>query len=188
MSINRMPRGMTTPRQVPWLPTFLLTTLLTGCGYSVGGHADLVPKTIQTISIPAFTNGSTRYHLTDRLPDAIAREFAARSRYRIVSDPNQADAVLRGTVVNYASYVTIVDPTTGRASGVDLRVNLKISLTERNTGKVLFNRPNLEARERYQVSTSTTDPAAYFDESDSALNRVSQQVARQVVTAILENF
>jgi hypothetical protein len=74
---------------------------------------------------------------------------------------------------------------TGRASGVQLHVIMQISLVDRATGKVLFNRPNFEVRERYQISVS---PGVYFEESDAALKRVSEQVARQVVTAILENF
>ena len=89
------------------------------CGYHVAGHADLMPKTIQTICIPAFTNATTRYKLTDQLPEAIAQEFISRTRYQIVTDPNTADAVLRGTVLNYISYATVVDPTTGRATAVD---------------------------------------------------------------------
>src|ERR1051326_7616092 len=66
--------------------------LLSSCGYHVAGHSDLLPQTIHTIAIPAFSNATTRYKLTERLPEALAREFIARSRYRIVSDPNKADA------------------------------------------------------------------------------------------------
>lgn len=163
----------------------LAALLLAACGYHVAGRADLVPKNIQTIAIPAFSNITTRYKLTDRLPEAISREFISRTRYHIVSDPGQADAVLRGSVLNYSSYPTIFDPTTGRASGVQLQVVLQVSLVERASGKVLFNRPRMEVRERYQIST---DPSVFFEESDAALDRASQQTARQVVSAILENF
>jgi hypothetical protein len=162
-----------------------IAMLSVSCGYHVGGKADLLPKTIQTISIPAFTNVTTRYKLTDRLPEAISREFIARTRYRIVSNPDHADAILKGSVLNYASFPTVFDPRTGRASAVDVRVYMQVTLTERMTGKVLFTRPYFEARERYEVSEF---PAAYFDESDAALDRVSKQVAQQLVASILENF
>jgi hypothetical protein len=158
---------------------------LASCGYRVAGKADLLPKTIQTVCIPAFANATTRYKLTDRLPEALSREFIARTRYRIVPDTAHADAILKGTVLNYGSFPTVFDPRTGRASAVDVRVYLKIELTERATGKVLFTRPYYEARERYEVSEF---PAAYFDESDAALERVSKQVAQQLVTSILEDF
>ena len=51
---------------------------LTGCGYHVAGHADLLPKTIKTVAIPAFGNVTARYKLTDQLPEAIAHEFIAK--------------------------------------------------------------------------------------------------------------
>jgi outer membrane lipopolysaccharide assembly protein LptE/RlpB len=159
--------------------------LLAGCGYHVTGHTDLLPKTISTIAVPPFANITTRYKLSDELPEAIAREFNTRTRYKVVSDPNAADAVLRGSVVNYLHYPTVADPTTGRATEVDLRVYLRVELVERATGKVLFSRPSMEVRERYEISI---DPKAYFEESDAALARASKDVAQQIVTAILTNF
>jgi RNase P/RNase MRP subunit p29 len=167
------------------LASIPLALALASCGYHVGGRADLLPASIKTIAVPAFSNQTTRYKLTDRLPEAISREFITRTRYRVISNVDTADAVLRGTVVNYSSNPTILDPATGRASGVELHVTLQVNLVERATGKVLFSRPSFEVRERYQIST---DPSVYFEESDEALNRASLQVARQVVTAILENF
>ena len=44
------------------------------CGYHVGGKADLVPKSIQTIAIPAFAGSSAaRYKLMDALPKQMGR-------------------------------------------------------------------------------------------------------------------
>lgn len=163
---------------LPW-------ALAASCGYHVAGKADLVPKTVHSIAIPAFGNLSTRYRLTDQMPEAIAREFLSRTRYKISSDPNEADAVVRGAIIAYTSFPVVFDPTTSRASAVEVHVNLQVSLVERATGRVLFTRPNFEIRERYQISL---DPATFFEESDAALARASTQVARQVVSAILENF
>jgi hypothetical protein len=43
----------------------------------------------------------------------------------------------------------------------------------------------VEFRERYEISVN---PQQYFDESQAALQRLSRDVARTVVSAILENF
>src|ERR1700675_974602 len=102
---------------------------LSSCGYHVAGKADLVPKSVHTIAIPAFANITTRYKLTDHLPQAITREFIARTRYQIVTDANQADAVLRGSIVNYVAFPTTIDQQTGRASGLQVNVTLQITLT-----------------------------------------------------------
>ena len=167
-----------------WVTAAGFLLLASSCGYHTGGHGDLIPKTVHTIAIPAFSNVTTRYKLTDQLPEAITREFISRTRYRIVTDASAADAILEGAVLSYQSFPTIVDPTLG-TTAVEVHVGLRLTLRERATGKVLYSRPNYEIRERYQVSTN---PTAYFEESDSALARASQQTAQQVVSSILEAF
>lgn len=163
----------------------LIAALWAGCGYRVAGKADLLPRHIETIAIPAFGNVTTRYKLTDRLPAAIGREFLSRTRYRVVADPAQADAVLEGSVVSYNAWPTIIDPATGRSTGVQVSVILNVALKERVTGEVLYARMSMEARERYEISV---DQMAYFEESDPALERLSRDVARSVVSAVLEKF
>jgi hypothetical protein len=165
--------------------TALLPLLLVSCGYRFSANEDVLPKTIRTVSVPAFTNLTTRYKLTDQLPEAISREFITRTRYRVVSDSTTADAVLRGTVINYSFYPTIFDPATFRAAFAELHVTLSVTLTERATGKVIFSRPNFDVRETYQISPDATQ---YFEESDPALKRAGQQVARSIVSAVLQNF
>jgi hypothetical protein len=172
-------------RRPVWLLPLLALLAATSCGYHVAGRADLVPKTIHTIAIPPFANGTTRYKLTGWLAEATAREFISRTRYRIVANPNDADAVLNGSVTNFTSFPTVFDPSTGRASAVEVHVYMRVELVERATGKTIFSRPSFEVRERYQISV---DPNAFFEESDTALDRLSKQTARQVVSAVLENF
>ena len=159
--------------------------LAAGCGYHVAGRADLVPKSVKTIAVPSFGNATIRYKLADRLAAAVTRELISRTRYQVVADPNQADAILSGSVVNYNAYPTVFDDRTGRASGVLAIVQLQISLQDRATGKLIYSRPYLEFRERYEISV---DQVAYFDESDTAMQRLSRDVARAVVSSILEMF
>jgi hypothetical protein len=159
---------------------------LGGCGYHVAGQANLVPKTVHTIAIPPFENATVRYKLTDLLPEDIGREFISRTKYEVISDPTQADAVLKGTVINYLAYPTLIDQSTGRTSGLQIIVRLAVTLTERSTGKVIFTRPYFESHERYELAV--TNNIQYFDESGSAVERLSKDVARDVVTSILDNF
>ena len=157
--------------------------LSTACGYHVSGHGDMLPKTIQTISVPAFGNMTSRYKLARTLPEDITRELLSRTHYKIVADPNQADAVLTGTLNNFVAYPTI--SANGRSTTVEAVVTLQINLTNRATGAVLFSRTGAEFRERYEISV---DPKAYFDESGTAMERLSKSVAKDVVSAILEGF
>ena len=45
---------------VPLAIAFTAALVASGCGYHVSGHADLMPKNIKTIAIPAFGNITTR--------------------------------------------------------------------------------------------------------------------------------
>lgn len=163
-----------------------LCMTITSCGYHLAGQANLVPKTVHTIAVPPFANATVRYKLSDLLPEAISRELITRTKYQLVNDPTQADAVLRGTVINYQAYPTLIDQATGRTSGLQINVRLEVSLVERSTGKVIFARPNFEAHERYELSVSSN--TQYFDESGAAIERLSKDVSRDLVTSILDNF
>jgi hypothetical protein len=163
----------------------LLALAISGCGYRVSGRADLLPKNLHTIAVTSFTNNSTRYKLSDRLAADITREFITRTRYEIVADPEQADAVLSGAVIDYMAFPGIYNPDVGRSSTVQMNVHLNVTLTERATGAVLYSRQNFEVRERYEISP---DESAYIEESDVALERLSRAAARAIVSGVLENF
>ncbi len=163
----------------------LAAATLTSCGYHVGGQADLVPKSVQTISIPAFSTFTTRYKLVDTLPQQIGREFIARTRFRIVNDPSQADAVLHGNLNLVQVFPVISDPTSGKATSIQVTVVVTVSLVERSTGRVLYSRPNMAFRQNYDVAV---DPHQFFDESGPALDRLSRDLARDIVSSIVENF
>jgi outer membrane lipopolysaccharide assembly protein LptE/RlpB len=159
--------------------------LLGGCGYHVSGTTDVLPKNVKTIAIPAFANITTRYKLSDLMSAALTREFISRTRYRVVADPAEADAVLSGSVINFIAYPTIFDPATSRAAGVQAIVMLQVTLRDRASSKVLFSRPHMEIRQNYEISV---DAKTYFDESSAAMERLSRDLARTIVSAVLENF
>ena len=159
--------------------------LLVSCGYHVGGQADLVPKSIQTISVPRFQTTSTRYKIVDELPEAIGREFIARTRFRIVNDPSQADAVLNGAVNRVAEFPYLSDPTTGKATSIRIFVTLTVNLIEKKTGRVLYSNSNWAFHQDYDFAV---DPHQYFDESGPAFDRLCRDVSHELVSAVVENF
>jgi len=166
-------------------PIALVLALLSGCGYHISGRGDTMPKTLHTVAIQSFGNNTLRYKLASLLPSDIGRELISRTKYSLVADAGQADAVLSGSLVNYSAFATVVDPNTYAATTVQVIVVVNVTLTERATGKVLYTRQGLEIRERYEIASQLPQ---YFDESSTAMQRVSRDVARTVVSGILEGF
>lgn len=158
--------------------------LLTACGYHVAGQATVIPKDVHTIAVVAFQNNTPRFKLARLLSDGMAQELVTRTKYTVVSDPAKADVVLKGVLLNFTSYGIASDPS-GHATGAQAIVQIQFTVTDRATGKVLFTLPPKEFRERYEVSG---DPQQYFDESGSAIQRLSRDVARSAVSAILAAF
>ena len=161
-----------------------LALLSTGCGYHVAGTVSTLPKEIRTIAITPWKNVSTQYRFSDYIAAAVTREFISRTRYTMVTDPAAADAVLTGAVANLQSSATVFDPVTNRATAAQIIVQVQVRLTGKD-GKVLFDRPGLEFRDRYEISVNAQQ---YFDESQVASERLARDIARTIVSAVLESF
>jgi hypothetical protein len=158
---------------------------ISGCGYRVAGRANLLPATIKTIAVPAFENRTANYRIEERLTNAVVHEFLARTSYRIVPQPDAADAVLRGEVDTIGNSAEVFDPVNGRATTILVTVTMKVRLEDRATGNVLYHNDNFIFREPYEIST---DIPSFFEEESPALDRLSRDFAQRLVADVLEQF
>ena len=159
--------------------------LTTACGYHTAGHAVTLPANVQTIAIPAFVNQTQTYKIEQKLTAAVVREMVTRTHYRIVNEPSDsADATLRGTVVTTSTSPLTYDSQTGRASSALVVVTARVTLTDRQ-GKILYQNPSYLFREEYQVSRELS---SFFEEDSPALERLSREFARTLVSNVLEGF
>jgi outer membrane lipopolysaccharide assembly protein LptE/RlpB len=172
--------------------TACATVSLAACGYHVAGHSSALPKTIHVIAVPAIENRTTTYRIEQKLTAATIHEFLAKTRYRIVSDPNGGDAVLRGKVLSVEILpltfeTTSTTPTTSVARATTMLVIMKcdVTLTERETEKILYHNDNFVFRNEYELST---DVRSFFQEGDPAFDRMAQDFAGRLVAAVTENY
>lgn len=159
--------------------------LASACGYhTVGSKADL-PQNIHTIAIPGFVSHSQTFRIEQLLTDAVVREFDSRTQYRVVHDAkNDADAVLKATVVSASATPLAYDSQTGRAASALVTVSLQVTLTDRQ-GKVLFENPSYLFHDQYELSR---DLQSFFEEDSPAVDRLSRDFARTLVSNILEAY
>src|ERR1700719_4060171 len=165
----------------------LLTSifLTTSCGYHTAGHSVTLPANVQTIAIPAFVNQTQTYKIEQKLTAAVVREMVTRTHYHVLNEPSDsADATLRGTVISTSTSPLTYDSQTGRASSALVVVTARVTLTDRH-GKVLYQNPSYLFREEYQVSRELS---SFFEEDSPALERLSREFARTLVSNVLEGF
>jgi len=157
----------------------------TGCGYHVAGRSAHLPESVRTIAVPALENHSTQYRIEQRLTEALVHELLAQGRYRVVSNPAAADVTLRGAITSVETSPLVFDTPTGRATMMLVTVHCSVRLEQNDTKAVLYRNDKMLFRNEYELST---DAASFFGEQDPALQRLAQDFAKQVVSAVLEGF
>ena len=162
------------------------TIALSGCGYHVAGSAAHVPAGVRTLGVPVFKTNVQQYHTEVALTDATIRELNTRTRYQIVhtDDPEASDALLQGTILTETIAPLTYDPTTGSTSSYLIVITAKVVLTAHD-GRVLYRNDKLSFREQYQ---STQDTSSFIQEDSAAVQRLSRDMASEIVADLLNSL
>ncbi|HZS29067.1 MAG TPA: LptE family protein [Candidatus Angelobacter sp.] len=169
----------------PAITALLALAALIGCGYHVAGKATRLPPNVSTIAVPMFVNQTQTYRIEQILTRDVVRELVARTHYHVVNNAGQdADLVLKGTVVSAQAAPLTYDAQSGRISSAVVTVSMKVSLTD-HRGRVFFENQNYSFRQEYQVSREVK---SFFEEETPALQRMSQDFARTLVSDVLEAY
>ncbi len=163
----------------------LFLPLASGCGYHTLGSATHLPPDVKTLAVPVFATRTEASGTETTLTDAVIREFAARTRFRVTADPDSdADAVLHGTILKQATAPLTYNAATQQSSSFVITIVASVVLTARD-GRVLYQNKNYVFREQYQA---TTDLPTFIQEDPAAIQRLSREFARQLVADVLEGF
>lgn len=161
------------------------------CGYALAGRGSFLPSYIRIIGIPMFTN-STPYATVEQIfTEKVRIEFQGRGRYSVNPTEEGADGVVRGSLIGIG--VTPVGFTNEQlASRYRFNVLVGVQFYDVRQKAVLWENPSLSFADEYQLagaqSGGTIDAASFLDRERAAIDRLSDDLARTVVTAILEAF
>jgi hypothetical protein len=186
---GRILRGL--PGEV--LIALLLTGSLSGvgCGYALAGRGTFLPDYIKTIGVPAFANRTTVFNLETVVTQKVRAEFIGRGKFKILPQSADVDAVLTGDILS-ATLTPVSFSTQQLASRYALTVTARIELRDVRENKVLWENPSLFFRQEYEPQTgrigNPQDVSAFFGQDANALERMSTDFARTIVSSILEAF
>jgi outer membrane lipopolysaccharide assembly protein LptE/RlpB len=164
----------------------LATVGVTGCGYRLVGYSSNLPTNLSKLYVAHFVNQSTRAELDQRLTEQITQEWVRRGRFQLVSQAEQADAVLSGTITSAATTAVRFDEL-GRASEYQMIVTADVQLVDRTGEKpvTLWHDARFSRSMSYQIDVNA---ANYFDREVEAMERLARDFARGLVVTILEGF
>jgi hypothetical protein len=161
-----------------------------GCGYALAGRGSFLPDYIKVVGIPPIENRSTFLQVEQVLTDKIRTEFIGRGKYTVVSEASGSDAVLTGEITGISAQAIGFNEQQF-ASRYLLIMTMRMQLTDARTSMVLWSSEALTFREESELaSRGTTEfvSTAFVDQERSSFDRIATEVARTVVTAILEAF
>jgi hypothetical protein len=163
----------------------LFALALSGCGYSLVGHSNFLSSSVHTIQVPAFVNRTTRVELEQFVTQSVADEMVARGRLRIVTVPDQADVILRGSIDSFGIF-PIAFNQQGFATQYQISITANISLVDhRNEDKVLWKNDQYRFTENYEVNIVSADASA---QETRAIREIAMRFAETLVTNLLEGF
>lgn len=164
-----------------------IAAALPGCGYSLSGRGSFLPTYIKVIGVPMFTNSTTVFDVEKRITERVVAEFIGRGKYKIEPTNTGVDGLLTGDIssITLAPAAFTADR---QASRYVLTLTARIEFKDLKANKVLWSNPAMQFREEFDITTDVNDPSAFFGQDANALERVSTEFAKSVVSAILEAF
>ncbi len=167
---------------------FLIPLLLalTGCGYHLVGTATYLPADLQTLHVELFANQTARADMDQRVGEALNLEWVRRGRFELVDRADGADLVLSGTMTRL-SVVPVSFDESGRATEYQMTLLTEVRLNDvRGEDPVLlWENKAFSRRTSYAVNEDAVD---YFDRQRAAMDELSTDYARALVSAVLEGF
>lgn len=161
-----------------------------GCGYALAGRGSFLPTDIRVVAIPPLVNRTTFFDVEQILTEKIRNEFIGRGKYRVVQEPTGADAVLNAEITSI-TLAPVGFTTTQLASRYQFVLTMKVDFTDVRANRSLWANDALTFREEYELNAQgagTIEGATFVDQQRSSFDRIATDVARTVVTAIVEAF
>ena len=169
--------------------TLLIPLLLaaTGCGYHLVGTSSYLPPEIQALHVELFENRTARADMDQRVGEALNLEWVRRGRFQLVDRSDQADIVLSG-VMTRLSVIAVTFDESGRATEYQMTMLTEVRLhdvREEDEPVLLWEDKAFSRRTSYAVDVDAED---YFDRQREAMDQLSREYSRALVSAVLEGF
>jgi hypothetical protein len=159
------------------------------CGYALAGRGSFLPDYIQTLGIPMFGN-TTPYQAVEQLfTQKVRLEFQTSRRYTVVPTDEFVDGIVRGEIIAIGLQpIGLNDQQL--ASRIRFTVTVKMKFEDVKAGKTLWENPALGFSDEYELPSPSQglDVAGFVGNDRVAMDRISTDFARSVVSAILEAF
>jgi outer membrane lipopolysaccharide assembly protein LptE/RlpB len=172
-----------------WLSVCLLAgagLVAAGCGYHLVGTSSFLPEELETMYVATFENNTKWADMDQRLTEAVVQEWVRRRRFRMTEQAKGSDLVLRG-LISSLRVAPVTFDSQGRATKyqMTLTVHVRLEDVRGDEPEIVWEDKQFSRRTSYDVDVSAVN---YFDRQVEAMEDVSREFSRALVTAVLEGF
>jgi hypothetical protein len=163
------------------------------CGYSLAGRGSFLPDYIRTIGIPLFENRTPFPTIEQLFTEKVRVEFQSRGRYAVQPTDVGADGVVRGDITGISA-VPATFSNEQLATRYRFTVSVAVRFEDVTQKKVLWENAALSFSDEYELQNRLAAGgggvvgAAFLEQERAAMERLSADFARSVVSSILEAF
>jgi hypothetical protein len=134
----------------------LIIFCVAGCGY----HSSLRVNDITNVAVPIFDNKTTWRELELELTNLVHREVKAKTPFRLVSRPEEADIIIVGEILDYYKPVIVEDSQDQVIVGAS-KITIRVSIKDQKTGVVIVTKNKTVQSEFLRGSKETLLDAEY---------------------------
>jgi hypothetical protein len=171
------------------LPILAAGVSAASCGYALAGRGSFLPVYIKTLGIPMFGNATPYQSVEQVFTQKVRLEFQSSRRYTVVPGDEGVDGIVRGEISSITLQPVSLNDSQ-LASRIRATVLVKVKFEDVKAQKTLWENPALSFSDEYELASNSTgtDVSAFVGNERVALDRMSTDFARTVVSAILEAF
>jgi hypothetical protein len=167
--------------RLKWILSALCLLFLFGCaGYHIAGKGGSLPGGIQSISVPIFTNNTSKPEIESTISPPFSDELIKTGLVKVGS---KSEGTLKGTIKEYTVTSISFDPQ-DRVKKYRLTVVIDLVLVESSSEKVLWEGIGLKDSEEF---LAPEDRISETNE-DAALKKIATDLAKRFKERVLEGF
>ena len=186
----------------------LLLLALSGCGYGFSAKGEAFPKDVQKVFVETLVNRTREVGVEGEVTAALKNELRQKGQLRLVTQLDQADAIISGVVRNYDSRTVGVNRN-DEALQYELTMVLDMTLRRRAPDEILWRTQSVRFAEVYSgsrgavVTTSSEFKSRPLNAADvprftdvqltetlkqEARDRLMERASRDIIQRLLEMF
>jgi hypothetical protein len=163
---------------------FALICAVFGCGYAFSPQGEHIDRRIKNIYVEPFGNKTAQAEVENFMRTAFIDQILQNSRFKIVPDIEQADAIIGGNVLSIITY-----PLSYRksilAAEERMAVTLEATFREKDSGKTIWTSRGVSTTADYELQDDINMLPAT---RKRALTKLSRDAAEKAFNMMMANF